>query len=68
MQTTTRRDFALTAAAALAAPSLSHAAAFAAPRSTPAPPPDEVLRLLKEGNARFAAGTGTPHETERYVR
>ncbi len=45
--------------AALAAPSLSHAAAFAAPRSTPAPPPDEVLRLLKEGNARFAAGTIT---------
>jgi carbonic anhydrase len=51
----TRRDFVLTAAAALATPSLAHA--FAAPPS--APPPDEVLRLLKGGNARFAAGAST---------
>ena len=57
MQSTTRRDFVLTAAAALATPSLAHA--FAAPHATPAPPPDEVLRLLKEGNARFASGAST---------
>ena len=55
MKSTTRRGFVLTATAALFAP--SHI--FAAPRSTPAPSPDEVLRLLKDGNARFAAGAST---------
>lgn len=59
MQATTRRNFLFTAGAAFAASSLSHAIAFAAPRAVPAPPPDEVLRLMKEGNARFASGTAT---------
>jgi carbonic anhydrase len=60
MQGTTRRNFLVTAGAALAASSLPHArAAFAAPRAVPAPPSDEVLRLIKEGNARFASGSAT---------
>jgi len=59
MQGTTRRNFLFTAGAALGASSL-HATAFAAPRAVPAaPPPDEVLRLIKEGNARFASGAST---------
>jgi carbonic anhydrase len=32
---------------------------FAAPRSKPAPAPDEVLRLMLEGNKRFATGAST---------
>jgi len=32
---------------------------FAAPRSKPAPAPDEVLRLMQEGNKRFATGAST---------
>ena len=58
MQRTSRRNFLFVASAALAAPSLVPALA-AAPRATPAPAPDEVLRLLREGNARFAAGAST---------
>jgi carbonic anhydrase len=32
---------------------------LAAPRSVAAPPPDEVLKLMLEGNKRFAAGAST---------
>lgn len=60
MQSTSRRHFLLTASAAALAPTTLHSIpALAAPRATPAPPPDEVLRLLHEGNARFIAGTIT---------
>jgi carbonic anhydrase len=60
MQSPTRRDFLLTASAALATTTSSRwTPALAAPRATPAPSPDEVLRLLHEGNARFAAGNIT---------
>lgn len=55
----TRRNFILTASATLAASTLSTIPAFPAPRATPAPAPDEVLRLLQEGNARFVAGSIT---------
>jgi carbonic anhydrase len=59
MQRTSRRNFLFTAGAALASSTLSDATAYAAPRATPAPAPDEVLRMLKEGNSRFAAGAST---------
>ncbi|WP_263367152.1 carbonic anhydrase [Edaphobacter bradus] len=59
MQSTTRRRFLLTTSAALATTTLRNTPAFAAPRATPAPSPDEVLRLLQEGNGRFVAGAIT---------
>jgi carbonic anhydrase len=55
----TRRNFILTASATLATSALPTIPALAAPRATPAPAPDEVLRLLQEGNARFVAGSVT---------
>jgi carbonic anhydrase len=55
-----RRHFLVTAsAAALTASTLRSNYAFAAPRATPAPAPDEVLRMMQEGNARFVAGATT---------
>jgi carbonic anhydrase len=58
MQSTTRRNFLVTASAAALAPTI-YTPAFAAPRTTPAPTPDEVLRMMREGNARFVSGTIT---------
>lgn len=59
MHDSTRREFLLTASAALAATTLRGTSAFAAPRATPAPPPDQVLHMLLEGNQRFTAGAIT---------
>lgn len=55
---TNRRKFLCNAAALLAATKLPPRM-FAAPRSKPAPAPDEVLRLMLEGNKRFATGAST---------
>ncbi len=55
-----RRHFLVTAsAAAITASTLHSNLALAAPRTTPAPSPDEVLRMMQEGNARFVAGAST---------
>jgi len=59
MQSTSRRSFLLTASAALASCTLAETTAFAAPRATPAPPPDQVLTLMLAGNKRFASGKST---------
>lgn len=58
MQSTTRRNFLVTATAAIASPALPRNV-FAAPPATPARSPDEVLRMLREGNQRFASGAST---------
>ncbi|WP_035348177.1 carbonic anhydrase [Edaphobacter aggregans] len=59
MQSTSRRSFLLAGSAALASSTLADATVFAAPRATPAPPPDEVLKLMLAGNYRFATGAST---------
>src|ERR1044071_5883635 len=58
MSSTNRRKFLCSTAAFLAATKLQPKM-FAAPRSKPAPAPDEVLRLMQEGNKRFATGAST---------
>jgi carbonic anhydrase len=55
---TDRRKFLRNTTALLAVTKLQPAM-FAAPRSKPAPAPDEVLRLMLEGNKRFATGAST---------
>jgi len=57
MQRSTRRQFIATGAA-LAVPALTHLSAFAAP-SKPAPPADQVLKMMVDGNQRFASGKST---------
>jgi carbonic anhydrase len=59
MQGSTRRKFLFTASASLAVPTFTHLPAFAAPASKPAPPADQVLKLMLEGNKRFATGAST---------
>jgi carbonic anhydrase len=59
MQRSTRRKFLLTASATLVAPALTNLEALAAPTAKSAPPPDEVLKLMLEGNHRFAKGAST---------
>ena len=54
MQRSTRRQFIATGAA-LAVPALTRLSAFAAP-SKPAPPADQVLKMMVDGNQRFASG------------
>jgi carbonic anhydrase len=53
-----RRRFLRNTAALLAATKLQPTM-FAAPRGKPAPAPDEVLRLMLDGNKRFATGAST---------
>jgi carbonic anhydrase len=55
---TDRRKFLRNSAALFAATKL-HSNMFAAPRAKPAPAPDEVLRLMLDGNKRFATGAST---------
>jgi carbonic anhydrase len=57
MSTSTRRQFIATGAA-LAVPALTRLSAFAAP-SKPAPPADQVLKMMVQGNQRFASGKST---------
>jgi len=57
MQRSTRRQFIATGAA-LAVPALTRLSAFAAP-SKPAPPADQVLKMMVDGNQRFASGKST---------
>jgi carbonic anhydrase len=51
-----RRQFLLTASAALATPAWN---TFAAPAPRTAPPADQVLKLMLAGNQRFASGAST---------
>ncbi|MBS1823402.1 MAG: carbonic anhydrase [Acidobacteria bacterium] len=53
-----RRSFLLTASAALVAPTPTNLNAFAAP-SKAAPPADQVLKSMLDGNKRFASGAST---------
>ena len=59
MHNRTRRQFLLTASATLASSTLTKLSAFAAPTPKPAPPADQVLKLMLEGNKRFATGAST---------
>lgn len=59
MQGSTRRHFLLTAGTSLAASVLTRLSAFAAAPSKPAPPADQVLKMMTEGNQRFASGRST---------
>jgi carbonic anhydrase len=59
MQSSSRRHFLFTAGATLATPSLTKLLAAAAPTSKPAPPADQVLKLMLDGNKRFASGAST---------
>jgi carbonic anhydrase len=58
MQDSTRRQFLLSASASLVVPTLTRLSAFAAP-SKPAPPADQVLKMMIDGNQRFATGKST---------
>ena len=58
-QNLTRRNFVLNASSALALPTLTGLHAFAAPTPKTAPPPDQVLKLMLEGNRHFASGAST---------
>lgn len=53
-----RRNFLLTASATLTTPLLTRLPAFAAPAKA-APPADQVLKLMLDGNKRFASGAST---------
>ncbi|MBS1800384.1 MAG: carbonic anhydrase [Acidobacteria bacterium] len=59
MQDQGRRKFLYTASASLAIPALTRLNAFAAPTAKPAPPADDVLKQMLEGNKRFASGAST---------
>jgi carbonic anhydrase len=59
MQRSTRRTFLLTASATLVGPTLTNLTALAAPVSKPAPPADQVLKMMLDGNQRFASGKST---------
>ena len=58
-QNLTRRNFVLNASSVLALPTLTGLHAFAAPTPKPAPPADQVLKLMLAGNQRFASGAST---------
>lgn len=53
-----RRTFLYTASASLAVPALTRLNAFAAPTKA-APPADQVLKMMIDGNQRFASGKST---------
>jgi len=59
MQGQTRRKFLVTASASLATPALTRLSAFAAPAPKSAPPANQVLQQMLDGNKRFAAGAST---------
>jgi carbonic anhydrase len=59
MHDQTRRKFLFAASASLAAPALSQLTAFAAPAPKSAPPADQVLKMMLDGNKRFASGAST---------
>jgi len=59
MQRSTRRTFLLTASATLVAPTLTSLTALAAPAPKSAPPADQVLKMMLDGNQRFASGKST---------
>ena len=59
MQRSTRRNFLLTASATLVTPTLTNLTALAAPAPKAAPPADQVLKMMLEGNQRFTSGKST---------
>ncbi|MDE1178495.1 MAG: carbonic anhydrase [Edaphobacter sp.] len=59
MQSTDSRRTFLRNTGILIAGAITPVKAFAAPRATPAPSPDQVLKLMLEGNQRFASGKST---------
>jgi carbonic anhydrase len=59
MHNSTRRQFLFITSGALAVSTLTRLPADAAPVSKPALPADQVLKLMLEGNKRFASGAST---------
>jgi carbonic anhydrase len=59
MQSSSRRHFLLNACISFATPVTMRLPAFAAPTAKSAPPADQVLKLMLEGNKRFATGAST---------